>query len=155
MQLKEEKRRDFRSCFNKGRVKRAAVQWCQLRKRRKIGGGGLGTTAIASSMIRHPRTQDPWLLLLRLSILSYAFFLPPRTSEIKRYFQLCIFNSEAFFFSQREILYGCYLLELVTSLELRFQKKVLVLVAQSCLILCNLSACSPPGSSVYGILRQE
>ena len=57
--LKKKKRRDFRSCFNKGRVKRAAVQWCQLRKRRKIGGGGLGTTAIASSMIRHPRTQDP------------------------------------------------------------------------------------------------
>ena len=28
-----------------------------------------------------------------------------------------------------------------------------VLVAQSCLTLCDLMDCSPPGSSVYGILQ--
>ena len=28
-----------------------------------------------------------------------------------------------------------------------------VLVAQSCLTLCNLTDCSPPGSSVYGIVQ--
>ena len=31
--------------------------------------------------------------------------------------------------------------------------KVKVLVAQSCLTLCNPMDCSPPGSSVYGILQ--
>ena len=31
--------------------------------------------------------------------------------------------------------------------------KVKVLVAQSCLILCNSMDCSPPGSSVHGILQ--
>ena len=32
-------------------------------------------------------------------------------------------------------------------------KKVKVLVAQSCLILCDPIDCSPPGSSVHGILQ--
>ena len=31
--------------------------------------------------------------------------------------------------------------------------KVKVLVAQSCLTLCNSMDCSPPGSSVHGILQ--
>ena len=31
--------------------------------------------------------------------------------------------------------------------------KVKVLVAQSCLTLCNPMDCSPPGSSVHGILQ--
>ena len=31
--------------------------------------------------------------------------------------------------------------------------KVKVLVTQSCLILCDLMDCSPPGSSVHGILQ--
>ena len=31
--------------------------------------------------------------------------------------------------------------------------KVRVLVTQSCLILCNPMDCSPPGSSVHGILQ--
>ena len=30
---------------------------------------------------------------------------------------------------------------------------VKVLVAQSCLTLCNLMDCNPPGSSVHGILQ--
>ena len=30
---------------------------------------------------------------------------------------------------------------------------VCVLVTQSCLTLCNLMDCSPPGSSVHGILQ--
>ena len=34
---------------------------------------------------------------------------------------------------------------------LLFEKKMLV--AQSCSILCNLTDCSPPGSSVYGLLQ--
>ena len=33
------------------------------------------------------------------------------------------------------------------------RKKVKVLVDQSCLTLCNLMNCSPPGSSVHGILQ--
>ena len=33
--------------------------------------------------------------------------------------------------------------------------KVEVLVAQLCLTLCNPMDCSPPGSSVHGISRQE
>ena len=35
--------------------------------------------------------------------------------------------------------------------EMRTCAKVEVLVAQSCLILCNPMDCSPPRSSVYGI----
>ena len=31
----------------------------------------------------------------------------------------------------------------------------LCLVAQSCLTLCNLMDCSPPGFSVHGILQQD
>ena len=34
-------------------------------------------------------------------------------------------------------------------------QKVKVLVAQSCPTLCDSMDCSPPGSSVRGILRQE
>ena len=34
-----------------------------------------------------------------------------------------------------------------------FQDKVRVLVAQSCLTVCNPMNCSPPGSSVHGILQ--
>ena len=76
MQLKEKKReRDFRSCFDKGRVNRAAVQWCQLRKRRKIGGGGgLGTTATASSITGTHELRIHDSCYSRLSIPSYAFF---------------------------------------------------------------------------------
>ena len=33
------------------------------------------------------------------------------------------------------------------------QGVVIVLVAQSCLILCDFMDCSPPGSSVHGILQ--
>ena len=33
------------------------------------------------------------------------------------------------------------------------REKVKVLVAQSCLILCDPMGCSPPGSSVHGILQ--
>ena len=32
-------------------------------------------------------------------------------------------------------------------------EKVKVLVVQSCLVLCDPMDCSPPGSSVYGILQ--
>ena len=32
---------------------------------------------------------------------------------------------------------------------------MLCLVSQSCLTLCNLMDCSPPGSSVHGILQQR
>ena len=39
------------------------------------------------------------------------------------------------------------------SLELEPPLKVKVLVAQSCLILCDPMDCSPPGSSVHGILQ--
>ena len=75
MQLKEKKERDFRSCFDKGRVNRAAVQWCQLRKRRKIGGGGgLGTTATASSITGIQELSIHDCCYSRLSILNYAFF---------------------------------------------------------------------------------
>ena len=122
MQLKEKKReRDFRSCFDKGRVNRAAVQWCQLRKRRKIGGGGgLGTTATASSITGTTNSGSMTPVTQGSPFRAMRFFLHSRISEIKRYFQLCIFNSKAFFFSlTRKILYGCYLLELVTSLEFR------------------------------------
>ena len=33
--------------------------------------------------------------------------------------------------------------------------KVKVLVTQSCLTLCNPMDCSPPGSSVHGILQER
>ena len=36
---------------------------------------------------------------------------------------------------------------------IRLSRKVKVKVAQSCLTLCDPMACSPPGSSVHGILQ--
>ena len=39
--------------------------------------------------------------------------------------------------------------------ELRQKKKVKVLVAQSCPTLCNPMDCTPPGSSVHGILQER
>ena len=72
---KEKKESYFRSCYDKGRVKRVAVQWCQLRKRKKIGGGGgLGTTATASRITGTQELRIHDSCYSRLSILSYAFF---------------------------------------------------------------------------------
>ena len=38
-------------------------------------------------------------------------------------------------------------------LTITFCRKVKVLVTQSCLTLCDLMDCSPPGSSLHGILQ--
>ena len=54
------------------------------------------------------------------------------------------------------ILSGLFIFEDQVSVTIhssRLDMKVKVLVAQSCLTLCNPMDCSPPGSSVHGILQ--
>ena len=49
---------------------------------------------------------------------------------------------------------GCWRAELLgdfLKIKIKCKEKVNLLVAQSCLTLCNPMDCSPPGSSVYGI----
>ena len=44
---------------------------------------------------------------------------------------------------------------IIVLISLCMKAKVKVLVTQSCLTLCDLMDCHPPGSSVHGILRPE
>ena len=44
---------------------------------------------------------------------------------------------------------------ILIKLNINYINNVCVLVAQSCPALCDTMGCSPPGSSVHGILQQE
>ena len=97
-------------------------------------------TQVQENPISHGSTSDgPGLPLLLLALLRQIF--PALSVALYHcdHSSIClIWGQEGFSFS---VFQTCLL----------FEKKMLV--AQSCSILCNLTDCSPPGSSVYGLLQ--
>ena len=116
-----------------------------------------------------PYTEPQATTDLILSLLQFCFFQnitywepysmqPFRLASFtwqnvfKIHLYLSSFNSSVLLITEFILLYGCTMV----CLPVHLQKDSLipsVLVAQSCLTLCDPMDCGPPGSSVHGIFQ--
>ena len=87
------------------------------------------------------------VVFLRFFFLFFFFFFFVPSSEKKVLFSFCLTSWDCGFCSG-----GCRIVLLLVPLSALWWS-VVVLVVQSCMTLCNPMDCSPPGSSVHGILQ--
>ena len=108
-----------------------------------------------------PAMTTQIFLILQISLISLSFFFFPHLSSVsslsffswsQRSFSAC--KTLGDYIEPTHVIHNNLWIRVIWML---FQRSLLPyiyikLVAQSCLTLCNVMDCSPPGSSVHGIL---